>query len=154
MWAGALCMAAIACSMFQMLVPKEGIGRVMRLLTAAFFLCAILSPLLSLKSLMDLRLETLPREQQNDLLAERVADQLEQQLSQVILRECRKALEPYPFEVKKVETKVDRMEDGSIYISHIRVFLDKQQMGSRITVGKLLEQRLGREVEVVAEDME
>ena len=54
-WAGAVCMAAAGCTLLHMLVGKRGIGKVFRLVTAAFFLCAVLSFLPTVrKALADL----------------------------------------------------------------------------------------------------
>ena len=43
-WAIALCAAAIGCTLLQILAPKDGMGRIFKLLIAAFFLCCLAAP--------------------------------------------------------------------------------------------------------------
>ena len=53
-WAAGLCVAAVGCTALQMLAPKGGLGKLFRLIIAAFFLCCMASPLLSLKDIRGL----------------------------------------------------------------------------------------------------
>ena len=50
-WAIALCAAAVGCSLLHMLAPKGGMGRLFKLIIAAFFLCCMIAPLMNLKSM-------------------------------------------------------------------------------------------------------
>ena len=61
-WAAGLCVAAVGCTALQMLAPKGGLGKLFRLLIAAFFLCCMVSPLLSLKDIRALSVDKLPEE--------------------------------------------------------------------------------------------
>ena len=37
-WAAALCVAAISCALMQMLAPKDGLGKIFKLMLGAFFM--------------------------------------------------------------------------------------------------------------------
>lgn len=50
-WAAALCVAAIGCALMQMLAPKDGLGRIFKLMLGAFFLCCMVMPLLQMGSI-------------------------------------------------------------------------------------------------------
>jgi len=144
-------MAAIVCAILQMLAPKEGTGRILRLMTAAFFICAMISPLLSLKDLSSLGLDFTAENAQNGALEQQMSSQLSEQMGPALESSAAEVLAPYHLSVKKVEAKVDTSADGSIYIDHITVTLDKQQTGSRITIQKLLEEKWGTAIEMTTE---
>ena len=44
-WGASLCFAAAAAGICQMLAPESGLGRMLRVCVAAFFLCSVLLPL-------------------------------------------------------------------------------------------------------------
>ena len=47
-------MAAIGCALMQMLAPKDGMGKIFKLMLGAFFLCCMTMPLLQLRSILSL----------------------------------------------------------------------------------------------------
>ena len=71
-WAAALCVAAIGCALMQMLAPKDGLGRIFKLMLGAFFLCCMVMPLLQMGSITGLDVGSLPSDVTNELLQERV----------------------------------------------------------------------------------
>ena len=73
-WAAALCVAAIGCALMQMLAPKDGLGKIFKLMLAAFFLCCMAMPLLELGSITSLHVDSLPGDVTNELLQEKVED--------------------------------------------------------------------------------
>ena len=150
-WAAALCAVAIGCTLLQMLAPKGGMGKIFRMITAAFFLCCLVSPLLNLKSLLKLDLESLPTEIQSEMPENRLNEQVERQISAAVQRLTETTLEGYGLSAEKIVTEMDTSEDGSIYIKRIILYLDKQNMAQSLTIRQLLEQRLGLEVDVAAD---
>lgn len=141
-WAAALCVVAIGCTLVQYLAPKGGMGRIFRILIAAFFLCCLVSPLLSIKGLSSLPLDMLPEEIQADMLQEKVNEQLERQIETAVEGIVQTALDNYHLEAEKIETITDTSEDGSIYMKQIILYLDKQSLSQAATVKQVLEQRL------------
>lgn len=71
-WAAALCVAAISCALMQMLAPKDGLGKIFKLMLGAFFLCCMAMPLLELGSITSLHVDSLPGDVTNELLQEKV----------------------------------------------------------------------------------
>ena len=123
-WAAALCAVAIGCTLLQMLAPKGGMGKIFRMITAAFFLCCLVSPLLNLKSLLKLDLESLPTEIQSEMLENRLNEQVERQISAAVQRLTETTLEGYGLSAEKIVTEMDTSEDGSIYIKRIILYLE------------------------------
>ena len=153
-WAAALCTAAIGCTALHMLAPKGGLGKLLRLLTAAFFLCCMVSPLLELKNLLPLSLDSLPQEVSAEALQERVSAQCERQVTAALEKAAGQALERYSIAPAKVDVEMDIDDTGGIYITKIILYLDKHNADSMITAKQVMEQRLGVEVDVaVLEEM-
>ncbi len=151
-WAGAVCMAAAGITALHMLVGKEGAGRVFRLLTAAFFLLAVFSPLLTLKgdflSLPDTGFQTAAP----SVLIDKNLDQLEQATEDILLQTVNTTFHNYDLNAQKVEVMMDNSEDGSISITSITVYLDKADSLQRVWAKQIAEQRLGTEVIIAMED--
>ena len=142
-WAAALCVVAVGCTLLQFLAPKGGMGRIFRIMIAAFFICCLVSPLLSIKDLTQLPLDMLPEEVQADMLQERINEQLERQVAAAVEEIVSTGLENYHLKAEKIETITDTSEDGSIYMKQIILYLDKQSLSQSATVKQVLEQRLG-----------
>ncbi len=151
-WAAALCTAAIGCTALHMLAPKGGLGRLFKLLTAAFFLCCMVSPLLQLKNISSLSLDILPEEVSAEALQERVNAQFERQVTAALEETARQTLQKYSIEPAKVEIKMDTDENGGIYITKIILYLDKQNADGAIAAKQAMEQRLGVEVDIAVLD--
>lgn len=149
-WAAALCVVAVGCTLIQMLAPKDGMGRIFRILIGAFFLCCMVSPLLSLRHITNLDLNLLPTEIQSTILEEKVKEQLDRQISAAVEKIVNQAMENYNLKAEKVETMTDTSEDGSIYMKQIILYLDKQSMSKSAAVRQALEQRLGIPIDVEA----
>lgn len=145
-WAATLCIVAVGCTLLQFFAPKGGMGRIFRIMIAAFFLCCLVSPLLSIKNITQLPLDLLPEDIESDLLQNKVNEQLERQVSVAVESIVNTALDNYHLKAEKIETKTDTSEDGSIYMKQIILYLDKQNLSKAATVKQVLEQRLGAPV--------
>ncbi|MDD3692449.1 MAG: stage III sporulation protein AF [Oscillospiraceae bacterium] len=148
-WASALCVAAITCTALQILAPKKGMGRIFRLITAAFFLCCMASPMLSIYSDFNLNVDNVPPEVSADIIKERVKQQFEQQVNVAMTRVAEQTLKNYDIKLSKIDVNMDTGEDGSIYISGVVLYLDKQDRSKAIAAKQILEQRLDVEVTVL-----
>lgn len=149
-WAAALCAVAIGCTLLQMLAPKDGMGKIFRMITAAFFLCCLVTPLLNLKSLTNLNLDSLPADIRSEMLENRVNEQVERQIGAAVQKLAEATLSSHNLSAEKIVTETDTSEDGSIYIKRIILYLDKQNMTQSLAVRQLMEQRLGLEVDIEA----
>ena len=148
-WASALCVAAVGCTILQILAPKKGMGRIYRLITAAFFLCCMASPLFSVNSLLNFDIGDMPSEVSDDIMREKVKQQFELQVNTALGRIAEQSLENYGVKFSKIKVNMDRDEYGSIYINGVVLYLDQKQMSKAITAKQVLEERLGVEVTVL-----
>ena len=151
-WAAALCVAAIACSLLQLFAPKNGTGKILRLIITGVFLCCMLAPLLQLKAVGSLELPDLPNGVDGEVLDRKIEEQLKRQVSQAVQQLSQRLLEKQKMTAEKIEVKVDTAENGSIYIEQVIVYLDKQSSSRATTARLLLQQELGVSVMVVRAD--
>lgn len=151
-WAGAVCMAAAGITALHMLVGKEGTGRVFRLLTAAFFLLTVFSPILTGKGDISSLLEADFQPVTSSPLIDKNRDQLEQATEEILLQTVNTTFHNYDLNAQKVDVKMDNSEDGSISITSITVYLDKADSLQRVWAKQIAEQRLGTEVIIAMED--
>ncbi len=142
-WAAALCAVAVGCALLQMLAPPQGLGKVFRVLVAAFFLCCLVAPLLSFRSLGRLDLQGLPEEVEAEMLQERINDQIKRQIDSALLQIANQTLKNYGTQVEKVEALTDTSENGSICITKIVFYMDKPNLSYAVTVQQVMENRLG-----------
>lgn len=149
-WAIALCAAAIGCTILKTLAPKGGTGRIMHIMIAAFFLCCMVSPLLSLRSLSLSDLPVTEYSQPDTALSERVEEQMIRQMEAAVSSLCERYLKNYDVSVEKVEVNTDTSQADGIYISHVTLYLDKQSYSKFFTVKQIMQQQLGVTVEVKA----
>ncbi len=151
-WAIGLCAAAVGCTVLQMLAPKGGLGKLFHLLTAAFFLCCLLFPVLTFKNLPELDISSLPEDIQSSMLEDRIQQQLLTQIDESLQTVTAQALESYGFSAEKVVANTTTSEEGGIYMDSVTVYLDKQNLKHGINIRLLLEQRLGVTVRIKEAD--
>lgn len=147
-WAAALCVAAIGCTALQILAPKKGMGNIFKLITAAFFLCVMISPLLSGRSILNLNFNGIAREISADEIQSRVVEQIENQVTVALKAKMDQVFKNYGIELRKVEVNMDIGENQSIYINNIVLYLDKQNRTKAIHAKQLAEEILGVEVTI------
>ena len=147
-WAIALCAAAIGCTLLQILAPKDGMGRIFKLLIAAFFLCCLAAPLLQIKNLTRLDFSGLPDEVASGVLQQRVNEQAVSQINAALGEIAGHAVERYGIEMEIIAVETDTSADGSIYIRQVVVSLDKKNANRAAEVRQILESRLGVDVTV------
>lgn len=146
-WAGTVCMAAAGCTALHMLVGNKGTGKVFRLLTSAFFLCAVLSPLLHLKDSIDL--SALQTETTNTADLEEVAlQQMQASTEKILLEEVNETLKNHDLNAEKLEIRMDTSADGRISITDIIVYIPPGNTLHRTWVREIAAEKLGMEVQV------
>lgn len=151
-WGAALCCVAAATAILQFLAPKNSLGQLLELIGAAVFLCCALSPLVTVNWQAALSGELpLSSAAQNELLQNRLLDQLEEPLQQAVQQAGDEALAPYGIKAEKIRAITDIDEAGGIYISKIVAELTEEQAIRRMAVMQILEQRFGVDVEIKEE---
>lgn len=148
-WSTTLCLAALGCTAVQLLAPKGGIGRVFRLAVRTFFLLCMLMPLTRIGSLDSLSIERLPDSVVGDVLEDTVTRQLEKQVREAVETLTTEALNERGVQAKKIEVDTDISVDGGIYIQHVTVAVDKQNVPQAKLAGEVLSARLEVPVEVI-----
>lgn len=149
-WGAALCCAAVACAILQLLAPRNGSGRLLELTGAAVFLCCALSPLVDLPDLLagGASSAVLSQTAQNELLQTRLKEQLEPSLQQAVQQAGEEALAAYGLSAEKIEAVMDTGEDGGIYITKITAALTPKQAVRQNAVKQVLKERFDVDVEV------
>lgn len=147
-WAGAVCMAAAGCTLLHMLVGKKGIGKVFRLITAAFFLCAVLSFLPTVRKTLAELPQIEAQTADTDTLRAAAVRQLQEGTEARLLDIVNTALASYDLKAEKVAVDMDTLADGSISINRISVFVLPANDLRCSTIKQVAERRLGMEVEV------
>lgn len=150
-WAGMLCTVAAACAALQFLSPRKGMGRLFQLIAAAFFLCCLTAPLLSVLSIDTLTASgTAESSVTAEELEERVRAQAQAQTEAALKQTAAFLLSEYGISVEKVAVTMDSGADGRIYISGMAVTLDKQSGEKVLIAEQVLEKNLGADITVTA----
>ncbi len=152
LWCAMACSAALGCSAVRLLAPKEGSGKIFRLITVSFFLCCLLSPLLKLGSAMELTVEYMPPEMVSELVEKRVNKQLMSQVNTTVRQITQEALAERNVVAKNIEVITDISEQGGIYIEQVTVTVDKQSVPAAMVVREVLQKQLQTKVSVNAEE--
>lgn len=148
-WAISLCTVALGCTAVQMLAPKGGMGRLLHMILAAFFLCCLIKPLLTVPELPTL---TFPEISVTDevLAREQFRELLQKETDRVLEKRITALLASYHVAVERVETDMNISADGAIYMRRILVYLNEQNIAQATTVYAILKQQLDIPVTVRA----
>lgn len=148
-WGISLCFVAAACAVLQFLSPKNGLGRLLDMLSGTVLLFCVLSPLVTVDwgevlSWNATQLQT----EQSVQLQKHLQQQLHQPIQDAVAEAGRKALSSYGLSAQKIEAVTDIDEKDGIYIREITVYLNEQQAIRRVAVKQILEQRFSVDVTV------
>ena len=113
-WAAGLCAVSMGCVLLKMLAPKGGMGKLIHLIIAAFFLCCFAAPLMKLTALEEWELPELSSSTQAQALEQTVTQQLERQIDTALEETARTVLSNYGIEMTKISAQTDTSEDGGI----------------------------------------
>lgn len=126
-----------------MLVDNKGVGRVLHILLACCFLCAVLTPLSTF----------VPTEWGFGDVSD--SDWLDQGdrytlsvLEDTALQVANRALQSYGYTAKKAQVVADISEDGSIHIDCIVLYVDDDSFKQSSAVRQLTKKHLGCETVV------
>lgn len=142
-WAAALCVAAIGCALMQMLAPKDGMGKIFKLMLGAFFLCCMTMPLLQLRSISGLDIGSLPSEVTTSCCRKRWTPSFAARWKPRSDSWRRRRSKAAASKQEKIAVTTDTSEDGGIYIQQVTIYLDKQNKPKALAAREVLEQQLG-----------
>ena len=137
-WAFSTCAAAIACGLFQLLLPRTGMRKVLNATVSVFFLCCLFSPVfLSFQQEIELRskqLETVVQDAGEALAEEKIRQEIQQVFHELGI------------EGGKIYIKIHEAGDGRISISECKVQLPQTYAPRHDEIQKALLQRLGERI--------
>lgn len=126
-WATCLCFAALAAAIIQMILPGGSSEKIMKLVIGAFFLCCVVSPLLTQNHI--LTLNTNLKQTSGEISTQRLDDELDRELKQQIEQRLeiviRQSLSSTGADINKILISMDTLEDNSISISTIDIVLNE-----------------------------
>lgn len=146
-WTAGICLAVLALSLVQYLMPEGALHKTAELAAGAFFLCAVLIPVLQAAPDFSF-LFSLPSLQPSESLQDTVEEQKEDTVSRSVSSLAAAELARDGIPVKEVETTVHTQEDGSICITSVRVTIPASASSQCDRAAELLSASLGLEVEV------
>lgn len=153
-WAIALCMSAITCTIWQMMAPKSTNSRWLHIIIAGIFLSCMLIPIYDWKNLT---LPALPDTSSiitENELSDKIEEQVARQTNSTIEALCRHYLKNYDMTIQKVSVVTDSSAEEGIYISCVKIYLDKPNAADTFTAKQLLENQLGIPVKVVVDEQD
>ncbi len=125
---GTVCVVSIVVSLLGIISPNGMTEKTLNLVIGVFIICAMLIPVKSFFTDFDFKLDFAKK-------SEAVSSQAQQAYNKAVVDECRNRLEGSllsilknnDFDVNKVEIKLDKKEDGGIYVSRIYIYIDKTE---------------------------
>ncbi len=147
-WGAAICCTTIGCCVLQILIPKNGTGKLFHLLLVTFLLCSILLPLLNLSTTMPLDVDFLGEEAVSDALTEKVNEQLQEQVKRVVTDIAEECLATRNVTAETVSVITDIAENGSIYIKRVVIEVERKQLSAALPVRDILKIQLNTEVTI------
>ncbi len=149
-WATTICVAAIMCTLIQLLAPKGKSARMLQLVIISFFLCVLILPLEKNMTLSLPKISTGDNDEFSLELEGTLQQQIQQQSELAVQTLCDRYLKNYDIQVQRVEVVMDNQQNSNIYISHVVLYLEKNDLSKTFTVCQLMEAQLGIPVKVEA----
>lgn len=149
-WAFSTCAAAVGCGLFQLLLPRAGMRKVLNAAVSVFFLCCLFSPVFLSLPQADFSLEQDRLRQEIELRSGRleavVQDAGEALAEERLRQEIQQVFDELRIEGGKIYIKIHEQEDGRISIIECKVQLPQTYAPRHDEIQKALLQRLGEKV--------
>ena len=149
-WTTVLCITAVIAVMFELLSPSGKMEKMMRFALGAFLICALLVPLTGTATQISIDFST--GEVTQPELSEfqnRVDAQTEQAITTNLQTLALQALAEEGITPQKMDVRMDRLEDDSISITEIVLYLESKDQYCAGSAKQILESELGISTEVV-----
>lgn len=151
-WSASICMAALAASILQSLVPNGSMERMVKFIIGAFVICALIQPLSRVIPEVKVNLSESKKQSVNSQLAGTVEKQYSDAAEESIKNLVAAELNKLDIKCKNVTVIMDTNESGSISINKVVVILAKGYDGDCQKAQNHLEKTLGIKTEVTADD--
>lgn len=125
---GTVCVISIVVSLLGIISPNGMTEKTLNLVIGVFIICAMLAPVKSFFADFSFKLNF-------EQKSEAISSNAQQAYNKAVIDECRSRLESSlvsnlrddDYNVNKVEIKLDKKEDGGIYVSCIYIYIDKTE---------------------------
>ncbi len=151
-WGAAICCAAVGCCVLQILIPKNGVGKLFHLLLITFLLCSMISPLLKVSTSLPLDVDFLGDQAVSDALTEKVNEQLQEQVKTTVTDMVQECLATRNVTAETVTVTTALADNGSIYIQQVVIVVDKRNLNAALPVREVLKTQLNTDVIVQSRD--
>ncbi len=151
-WSAAICMAALAATLLQTLVPNGSMERMVKFIIGAFVICAMIQPLSRVVPQISVDLQASEQTPVNSQLETTVKNQMNDAAQQSIRNLVITELNNLNIKCENVNAIINTNEDGSISINKVVVILAKGYDADCAKAAEHLEKALGIQMEVTADE--
>jgi stage III sporulation protein AF len=151
-WSVIICMAALAATLLQSLVPSGSMERMVKFIIGAFVICAIIQPLSRVVPEINTSIRDDSKAVYNNHLKDTVDNQISAAAQESVRNLVTAELNKINIKCKNVDTIMDTNEDNSISINKVVVILAKGYGGDCQKALEHLEKTLGLKTEVTVDD--
>ena len=152
-WGFAVCCAAVAGGIAQMLSPKGSLQKVFRMTLGAFFLCSLLYPLLTITPKLSVELDHQQIETRQEI-AQRIQNNADEQFisefSIILKDEIQKKLDEMGIKGGQISVYIDGGKDSGLQPEDVaaELTLDQEYAGRHEELVRNLEYQLGITVRI------
>ncbi len=151
-WSVVICMAALAATLLQSLVPSGSMERMVKFIIGAFVICAIIQPISRIVPEINTGIRDHSKAAYDTHLKVAVDNQISSAARQSVKNLVTAELNKIDIKCKNVDTIMDTNEDNSISINKVVVILAKGYGSERQKALEHLEKTLGLKTEVTVDD--
>lgn len=146
-WGFALCTAAVACSLAQMLAPKTGASKLFKLTVSTFFLCCIFSPLLIGFGTGEISLTIEEGQSRSDEIARKLEESLSEDYyapaAEEAGEEVARVLKALGVTPQKIVITINNLDEERIGIYQATLLLEEGDRSREGEITQALRQELG-----------
>lgn len=150
-WSLAICMAALAASLMQYLLPGGSMERMAKFVTGAFFLCVLVAPIANiapqLSALFQQQVQAEPDERLSSTVEEQIQSAAQRSIRNLVAAELNKI----QINCKNVSVIMDTDETSSIVINKVIVVLASGEEANIVRAQEHLSSVLGLQTEVTVD---
>ncbi len=150
-WILGICFAGLACAVLDMVYPSGNMEKSIKLVTAVFFLCALVVPAAGRLSHIDWELT------KETSAAVTASPDLEEALNRQVLRASEYNLETaikrlleqqFQIAPQEISVTMDTRDNGSIEMKCIEILLEEKDKGMQEELKKYVQQQVGMTPEI------
>lgn len=152
-WTLVICLAALATSLAQSLLPAGTMEHMGKFVVGAFMICVIIAPISKIVPQVKVNMADSPYsgKTQSSMLESTVSRQMEEEAQKSISNLVASQLGKINIKCKNVQTVMDTNSDGRISISKVVVRLESKSTADRKAAQEYLQKQLGLKTEVISD---